>query len=149
LGLAELSFEQGSKLSRIGFAAFMKCSSLRQITIPSQLEIIPPALFLDCESLCQIIFEPSSRLKRLDLPTAEFGSLNIPDSVEIVSAVFGTLEGQSRLLRFGRESRLREILPNERWAAWRTSFKEGPTKTLSLHLSEDTLRRFHCQFESF
>jgi hypothetical protein len=117
------------------------------MTIPSQLEILKPCLFYDCKtwSLTQLNFEVPSRLKQLDLPWTEFGSLCIPDSVEIVTGIIGMLQVRNRVLRFGRESRLSEI--HLRSDLTQCVVRDAG-ETAFFNLSEGTLRRLRCKFES-
>jgi hypothetical protein len=105
-------------------------------------------VFRGCTSLSELAFDRPSRLKQLDLPPSEFGSLCIPDSVEIVFVGVGSRADQRRLLQFGRESCLMKI-------EWRHEasflFLDGDgdaTTDLFLDLSESVLKRFRCQFEA-
>jgi hypothetical protein len=107
--LAQISFEPGSKLTRIHPGAFAGCYSLRSLVIPAQLEILTYDMICHCKLLCELIFEIPSHLKQLDLQVCTFGSLCIPDSVEIVVGKNKRHRAQRRLLQFGRESNLREI----------------------------------------
>jgi hypothetical protein len=86
VSLSVLSFEGGSKLTRINNRALDQCRSLRVITIPANLEVIQANLFASCYSLHQLIFEIPSRLRQLVLPPNDFDPLDIPDSVEVLSA---------------------------------------------------------------
>jgi hypothetical protein len=143
--LVEVSFEHGSKLNRIEDGAFADCSSLRSLALPARLEIVACIAFSDCKSLCELIFDLPSHLKQLDLPPSDFGSLCIPDCVEILFGGIGKQAGQRRLLEFGRASNLIKVelrRPVNRWV------RNADTKSDSfLRLSEGVLRRFRCQFE--
>jgi hypothetical protein len=65
-----------------------------------------------------------------------------------VEVVFGGVckhDGQRRVLRFGSESRVMTI---ELWPAGDLSRWNAQTESDSfVHLSENVLRRFRCQFE--
>jgi hypothetical protein len=141
-----VSFERGSKLTRIDGWAFSLCRSLRSFVIPAQVEIIGLRAFRGCKSLCELIFDLPSRLEQLDLPPSKFGSLSIPDSVEIVQGGIGKQDGQRRLLQFGRESRLVtiELMHCVEPLIPRRGYTESD---LFVRLSEEVLRRFRSQFE--
>jgi hypothetical protein len=145
--LIEVSFESGSQLTRIDRGAFMCCHSLRSLVVPTQLEIMARGIFWCCTSLCELMFELPSHLKQLDLPPSEFGSLCIPDSVEIVFGNILKSDGRYRLLQFSRRSCLMKIELRALMALY------GPNETTELNsfvdLSEEVLRRFRCQFEYF
>jgi hypothetical protein len=143
--LVKVSFETGSKLTRIEDKAFVGCCSLASFVIPAQLEIMTGCIFYGCTSLCELIFEVPSRLKQLDLPPSEFGSLFIPDCVEVVFGGIGKLGGQRRLLQFGRESCLMKLELRHK-----LDFFGRDTEAKSdsfVRLSKGVLRRFRCQFE--
>jgi hypothetical protein len=143
--LVEILFEPGSKLTRIEMRAFCECCSLRSFVVPAQLEIMGYGVFRGCTSLCELIFEVPSRLKQLDLPPSEFGSLFIPDCVEVVFSNIGRRDGQRRLLQFGRESSLKRIELINLEDFWDEDVStEGNS---FMDLSEEVLRRFRCQFE--
>jgi hypothetical protein len=94
-----------------------------------------------------MIFETPSRLRQLELPRSEFGSLFIPDSVEIIGGSIGTLDGQSRVLHFDRTSSLNSIKLKgfDHFFAVLGDGKAG--NTIFLRLSEEILRRFRCMHE--
>jgi hypothetical protein len=143
--LIEVSFEPGSKLTRVELRAFGGCRSLPSLVIPAQLEIMAYDVFLGCTSLSELIFDLPSRLRQLDLPPSEFGYLSIPDSEEVVFGNIGKRDGQHRLLQFGRESSLKRI---ELWHETNFRDRGSDTKVNSfVDLSEEVLRRFRCQFE--
>jgi hypothetical protein len=139
--LVEVSFEPGSKLTRIDREAFVGCTALRSFVIPSQLEIIVYDVFCGCISLCQLIFDHPSCLKQLDLPPSAFGSLSIPNSVEVISGRIGTQPGQGRALDFGGKSSVRAISLKQ-WAAAAQNSKSRID--IFVHLPEVALRRFRC-----
>jgi hypothetical protein len=143
-----VSFEPGSKLARIDFRAFLDWYRLRSLVIPAQLEIMACGVFRGCRSLSELIFDLPSRLKQLDLPPSEFGSLYIPDCVEVVFGGIAKRQGQRRLLHFGRESCLITI---ELWHIEDTSTTTDDCVTQSdsfVHLSERALRRLRPTFEA-
>jgi hypothetical protein len=145
--LVEVSFEPGSKLTQIDREAFADCTSLPLFVIPSQLEIIACDAFSGCTSLCEIMFDDPSHLKQLDLPPSEFGSLSIPNCVEVVSGRVGTRYGQGRALDFDQGSSLNDI------SLRHSVDRRSPTRNSSLRadvflrLPEIALRRFRSKFE--
>jgi hypothetical protein len=145
--LATVSFEPDSRLNRIDATAFGAWTSLSIIHIPAQLETLESPLFWDCESLTQLTYQTPSKLKRLDLPPSDFGSLRIPDSVEIITGGVGRLANQNRVLDFGHESRLGIIRLDQSSHRWRNSSLLKGAAAVFISLSEEVLRRFRCQFE--
>jgi hypothetical protein len=145
--LVEVSFEPGSKLSRIGYMAFMCCGSLRSLVLPAELDIMASGALSDCRSLCELIFVLPSRLRQLDLPPSRFGSLVIPDCVEVVFGEIGKQEGQLRILHFGRESCLKKLSLRESVGPWITDQNSDTVGDSFVHLSRGVLRRFRCKFE--
>jgi hypothetical protein len=145
--LTNLVFESGSQLVRILEGAFQNCRSLRSLFIPSQVEIIEFGALLGCTSVREMIFETPSRLRQLELPRSEFGSLLIPDSVEIVGGSIGTFDGQSRVLRFDRTSSLNSI--NLRgFTNFFAMLGDGRAgNSVFLRLPEGILRKFRCMHE--
>jgi hypothetical protein len=143
--LVEISFEPDAKLTRIKDRAFLECHSLRSLAISGQLEIMAYDMFVGCTSVCELVFDLPSRLKQLDLPPSEFGSLCVPYSVEVVFGNIGKRDGQHRLLQFSRKSRLMRIEVGELSHFW------DPDANTEGHsfaaLSEEVLRRFRCQIE--
>jgi hypothetical protein len=101
--LSQLVFESDSHFTGIGRQAFENCSALATFCIPAQVEQISEGSFNYCaslveltfESLAQLIFDLPSRLRQFDVPPSDFGSLCIPDSVEILSGHVRLAEGQS------------------------------------------------------
>jgi hypothetical protein len=146
--LAELRFEAGSKLTRIT-QAFVYCQSLRLIVIPSHLAILGYHQFRFCESLTELVFEHPCHLRQLDIPPSNFGSLVIPDCVEVVTGAIEQFDCQRRSLVFGRESRLMDIqvgpCPFPRGSR---SFV-NTSGSIFICVAENVLRRFRCQFECF
>lgn len=60
--LVEVVFEEGSKLTSIGWGAFYSCSSLASIVIPSSVTNMESDVFSDCTSLtiyCEVTSRPS------------------------------------------------------------------------------------------
>jgi hypothetical protein len=145
--LTNMFLERGSKLVRILGGAFQNCRSLRSLFIPSQLEIIGFGALLGCESVREMIFETPSRLKQLELPRSEFGTLFIPDSVEIVCGSIGNLASHSRVLHFSQRSSLNSI--NLRgFTDFFAMMGDGDAGTSAfLRLSHNILRRFRCMHE--
>jgi hypothetical protein len=143
--LARLSFEPGSKLKSIAPGAFNKCHSLTAITIPGQLESFQLGIFMKPCRLSQLTFEMPSKLRCVELPPANFGAIEIPDSVEVLSGPVDKRSGQSRVVEFGRESKLIGI------RTWNAAVSQyGSLRlagTLFMRLSEGALRRFRSRFQ--
>jgi hypothetical protein len=147
--LLSVTFETDSKLSRIGPAAFDECCSLRSFAIPASVEILEATAFRKCVSLSQLTFEIPSRLQKLSLPPSRFGSIYIPDSCEVVTGSVEAFSDQSRIIRFGRESRLRELALHELRS--NLFFRANPAleqQRLFVCLSDTVLSRFRSKFEA-
>jgi hypothetical protein len=137
--LAEMLFEPGTKLTGIDPCAFTDCSSLRSLVIPAHLEILVFDAMWDCHSRCELIFEVPSHLKRLELPPSSFGSLPIPDSVEVVSGSIGNHRVQLRVLhriKYDQETFTILVL---------LSLEEGEDGVRS-HIVDDQTAKFHAFF---
>jgi hypothetical protein len=145
--LEELLFEPGSQLIRIHGHAFENCRSLRSITILTGLVIMDFCALSGCESLRELIFETTSNLKQLDLPGSDFGSLCIPDSVEVVCGNIRSLDGRSRALQFGRESSLNVLQLKECQRSYSTRIVDVPGDKVFVRLSEELMRTFRSRFE--
>jgi hypothetical protein len=79
------------------------------MVFPAQLEKTSTGAFDECASLIQLLSELRSRITRLKLPVGDFGSIAIPDSVEVISRVGQICGSQSRVILFDRKSRVIEI----------------------------------------
>jgi hypothetical protein len=117
------------------------------IVIPSHLEIVGHHQFRFCESLTELVFEYPCHLRQLDIPPSNFGSLVIPDCVEVVTGAIEQFDRQRRSLVFGRESRLMDIQVGP------CPFRRGPwsfidtSGSVFICVAENALRRFRCEFE--
>jgi hypothetical protein len=84
--LSSVTFEPGSRLSRIEASAFHCCPSLLWICLPSSLEVLSRWCFADCSSLQSVTFESHSQLSNLADSTFRrcfsLSSMQIPSSVE-------------------------------------------------------------------
>jgi hypothetical protein len=88
-------------------ARFGKSSALI-ISIPSNVENIEKDCFLECESLCEVIFESCSKLREIDCAFLNSGveTIEIPDQCEVLSghAIFGlkfvTISNGNKFLMF-------------------------------------------------
>jgi hypothetical protein len=145
--LSKLLFEPGSELVRIDRQAFQNCHSLRSLVVPSRLPSIQSGTLSSCKSLCELVFEAPSCLKWLDLPRSGFSCLCIPDSVVTVYGNIASLDGQRRVLQFGRDSRLRLIDLNE-FISFSPSWVRELGNQIFIRLSEEILRRFRRRFEA-
>jgi hypothetical protein len=147
ISLVEVTFESGSKLTRIEDLAFAHCQSLRSFAVPAQVEVMACGVFSGCSSLRELMFEIPSHLKELDLPPSEFGSLCIPDSVEVVYMWTGTHGPQRRLLDFGEKSCLKEISSKQPQDPWTRALGYKFKAYAFVRLPGIALRRFRYQFE--
>jgi hypothetical protein len=143
-GLVDISFEADSKLLRIEYRAFQSCISLRSIAIPSLLAIIIQGAFNGCIRLSLFRFDNPSQLKQLSLHGSQFGTLVIPDCVEVIHGSIGGDMGRIRHLKLSRESCLKEIELNEMDEM--LVFWKGPDAFVDL--PEELLLRFRCKFEA-
>jgi hypothetical protein len=144
--LSAVSFEPGSKLTQIAFESFTECSSIRAFCVPGQLEVMERGLLCSCVSLTKLTFEAPSRLKRLELPPSDFGSLFIPDSVEVIRGDLRKSGARSCDLQFGQGSQLREIELRPVRAQSR-SVNVGGGIGVFLRFSESQLRDFRSKCE--
>jgi hypothetical protein len=147
--LVEVRFEKGSKLTQIGREAFAERRSLRLFVVPARLSILEWHVFYSCNLLSQFVFGVPSTLRRLDLPTDDFVSICIPDSMEILMMALRKCVRRNRFLEFGRESRLITIYLNC-WRDWNSRGRfasEGVA--MFIWLSEGAMRRLRCNFEAF
>lgn len=132
--LAELKFEQGSKLTIIKggytsynincYGVFANCSALTSVEIPANVETIEAAAFKGCTNLTSVTFEKNSNLKIIKggydtmyehlnygafTDCTALKSIKIPASVETidVSAFLGC--SQLKTVSFESNSKLKEI----------------------------------------
>jgi hypothetical protein len=144
--LRECAFEAGSRIMKIEPGAFAECLSLMAIEVPGMLEAIEQGAFRDCKSLVDVRFHTPARIRQLDLPPSMFGSLCIPDSVEMVSGLIGKQGGQSRIVSFGAKSRLRVLRFNQCTLIW-VNTPRDTAGNLFVRLPESILKRFRRKFE--
>jgi hypothetical protein len=99
-----------SQVVRIGNSAFCGCESLGSMDIPSSVEYIGAFCFMSCESLLRLTFSSPSTLRELlSFPIKLWGSVSIPDSVEVLRLPREWRDRGKRTLVFGRDSRLAQI----------------------------------------
>ena len=70
-GLEEVTFAEGSQLTKIGGATFINCDGLKKITIPKSVKLIEKegyshGAFSGCSALKSVTFEPGSQLETVD-----------------------------------------------------------------------------------
>lgn len=88
--LSAVTFERGSRLSRIAARAFSDCSSLSFIYIPSSVQRLCGFCFCGCTSLSKITFGPDSELVGLDLnvfTSCSISSLSLASGIQEVDPV--------------------------------------------------------------
>jgi hypothetical protein len=80
-----VTFESGSKLSRIGSQAFQFCSSLSSIDIPSSVQVLGNECLCCCKALSGVTFAPNSKLSHIGSQAFQFcsslSSICIPAAV--------------------------------------------------------------------
>jgi hypothetical protein len=83
---SSLTFEPGSKLSRIEDHAFSHCSILKSISIPASVESLGDQCFYECSSLSSVTFGSGSKLVGIEARAfatcPRLKSISIPSSVE-------------------------------------------------------------------
>jgi hypothetical protein len=124
--LSVVTFGVPSALTRIEARCFESCHALRAIHVPSSVEFIGESALSDCSSFSTLTFEQPSHLRELrGLPTTVLGSVDIPDSVEVLTTDMereDRLPNGRRTIRFGEGSKLEEMKFRETIA---TSGKTG------------------------
>jgi hypothetical protein len=84
--LASVTFESGSRLSRLEKSAFSQ-SGLHSIHFPASIEVICESCFSNCKSLESVTFESGSRLSRLEkkaFSSSGLRSIHFPASIEVI-----------------------------------------------------------------
>jgi hypothetical protein len=115
MSLTLLTFEPGSKLTRLGSKAFFLCWELNSICIPASVEMLCESCFSGRSDIASLTFELGSRLTRIEskafLRCYRLKSICIPASVEgLCWMCFAKCESLSPVL-FERGSKLRRIEP--------------------------------------
>jgi hypothetical protein len=130
--LAHSPFPVDSEVVRIEKLALSSCSSLNSMFLASSVEFVGEGCFAECDSLSSLAFSSPSHLRELlDLPPKLSGFVSIPDSVEILVFDFDVKSVPHRTLRFGSDSRLRQIRPPTR-STHGPSFLQVQTRCLKL-----------------
>jgi hypothetical protein len=84
-----VTFESGSRLSRIEPLVFSECSALTGIAIPAAVEVLCAGCFCECGRLAQLVFESDSKLSRIEefafLHCSVLSSVSFPPSVEVLA----------------------------------------------------------------
>jgi hypothetical protein len=87
-------------------------------------------------------------MRELGLPPSDFGSVSIPDSIEVITGIIERLAGQPRLLRFGGESHLRECDLRQTGPAFiMTGIPKRPGNDVFVCHFEEVVRRFRFKFK--
>jgi hypothetical protein len=107
-------FERGSKLLVIDFMAFVSCSSLTIIFMPSSVEMINDCRLATCTALKTVGILPDSHLVRLGNTVfrgcSVLSSFVIPASVEYIGENCFAECYALKTLRFATPSRVRTLL---------------------------------------
>ncbi len=109
--LVSVIFEEGSKLSNLGFYTFSGCVELESITLPSGVSAILSGVFENCSSLQSIVFQSGTRLVGSN---AFYGCSSLRE-VTIPSSLIGLGSGAFRncinleKVTFEGNSQLKEI----------------------------------------
>jgi hypothetical protein len=98
-----LTFESGSKLTRMKNLTIRDCLSLQEIHIPASVEIIGNECFRGCRRLSSVIFESESKLTQIGENVfkgcASMRSLMIPRSFLSVPKEWGWKWGSCAVRR--------------------------------------------------
>lgn len=88
--LSQITIPQDSRLSTIGYRAFMRCEKLEQISIPAGLQSIDRYAFAYCSSLKTVEVPEGSQLggiyKSAFYNCSQLESIRIPDGVQEIGA---------------------------------------------------------------
>jgi hypothetical protein len=111
--LAEVLFEDGSRLSRIEEGAFAGCWGISEIWLPLSLEAVGPSCWASCKRLERIEFEGGSRLSRIGSRAfaicSKLEEIAVPAGVEVIEAcAFANCAVLSSVL-FEEGSKVRKI----------------------------------------
>jgi hypothetical protein len=125
--LGKVSFAPNSLLTELEEGVFGNCRHLRPIVLPPSVERIGENCFHGCVVCSNVTFASPSHLRTLLSlpPDATCGPIELPDSVEVVRIALrlgnNAQNCRGYTLKFGRESRLRELkfespeIPNDLW----------------------------------
>jgi hypothetical protein len=95
----------------LGHHAFFQ-TDIRSITIPKEVETIPPRCFQNCRSLSIVLFEDDSKLKEIEYEAFQYTIINkitIPKEVETIRARAFMCCCQLSKLEFAPGSELKRI----------------------------------------
>jgi hypothetical protein len=70
--LESLTFEAGSRLTRIEELCFVHCCALRSVCLPRSLQVLGRSYFNNCQRIEMLTFEPGSDLRRIEEMTFAF-----------------------------------------------------------------------------
>jgi hypothetical protein len=86
--VCNVTFEFGSKVSRIGDSAFCRCPTLVSIAIPACAEVIGLKCFSDCPKLSVVTFESGSKVSQMGdsafCGCISLSSLRVPPSLDAI-----------------------------------------------------------------
>jgi hypothetical protein len=108
--------------------------------LPSTVEIVDEACFIECEVLASLVFGSPSHLRELlSLPPGLRGFLAIPNSVEILTFDRDFTDPSGLVLTFGSDSRLSAVTVSS-WEG------RDPCRAF-LQVSSRTLKLFRREWE--
>jgi hypothetical protein len=150
--LAHLTFESGSRISRIAARAFDRCPILKSVSIPASLEILHELFVKNCRSMSTLTFEKPSKLRIVSIVPPECLSfISIPDSVEFLRCVIDLQPTSHFVLDFGVKSNLRAIgLPRSDFPdLYKCPSKDSLRHRAFVRLSQFTLKEFRSTLEFY
>lgn len=110
--IADITFAQNSKLTRIGEKAFGNCSGFTYITIPDSVTSIEDSAFLACTRMMFIEFDRNSELTRIGnnafMSCEKLTGIDIPNSVTSIGEDAFYNSGITSV-KFGENSKLTSI----------------------------------------
>jgi hypothetical protein len=146
--LASVTFESPSNLRRIEERAFSDCTGLRSLALPSSVAFVGNLCFEGCRYLTNLtISSPSQLVELRSLPPELAGSIDVPDSVEVLHWLKHTHPRRDSdlwtILNFGSESKLETIT-----VTWKTpkSLTRRSARAFE-RLSNPTLKRLRSNLE--
>jgi hypothetical protein len=98
--LRSLTFRAPSRVRIIGEYAFGWCNRLCTVAIPASVEVIAARAFVECKSLQSVVFEPGSRLQRIEqgvfFNAIYLDAMDVPASAQIDGSYKNLAKGTNR-----------------------------------------------------